>query len=251
MNILRSVSLSILTLGLLSLGAFAGTVTVTSGPNLQPPGAFTNSTIQAADPASDLADLTGSATITVPGSNTVSINMSGTYSADVGDLTTVAYTFSVDANVTGNTTYEINGSANPTVTLDAPGGGHFAETGTILPGEHVYSMAISPPGPMQNATSGTFNLTLTFDFNAAAQDLSATGLSAVAPGTVSVTISGIEFQVATTAAVPPAPVATPAPTPTPSPSAEPTRTPKPSPTPATALLENLSTRADIQTGPTS
>ena len=249
MKLLRLTSLSCAALFLVPLAARAGTVTVNSGPNLTPPGSFTLSTIAATDPQPDQAEITGGATITPPTSNSVSINMSGTFAAAVDDLTTVAFTFTVDSNVTGNTTYEINGSANPSAATNAPGGGHFSATGPILAGSNVYSMALPPPGPVKVATSGTFNLTLTFHFNVPAgatpaRELAAPAPSAAAPGTINVSIAGVLFQVSPTAATPPSPGATPPPTPTPTPSP----TPNPSPTPTSALLVNLSTREEVETG---
>ncbi len=215
----------------------AGTVNVTAGPNFAPTGSFTENSIVANDPMTDQAALAAGATVTPPGSNSASIDFSGTYAADVGDLISVAYTFSVDSNVTGNTTFEISGSANPSTSTDAPGGGHFAETGTIMPGEHLYSAALPPPGPSKTSGSGTFNLTLTFRFNAPTSQPAqeSPSPSSAAAGTINVTIGGVLFQVAPTAATPPAPGATPSPTPV------------GTPPPDSALLVNLSTRADVQT----
>ena len=265
MKILHVSTASLVVLMLLPCAAMAGTVSVNSGPNLTPPGSFSASTLAATAPESDQAALTGGATITPPSSNSVSINMSGTFAADVNDLTTVAFTFTVDANVTGNTTYEINGSASPSSATNAPGGGHFSQTGPIAPGSNVYSMALPAPGPVKVATSGMFNLTLTFHFNAPASSapgvaVAAPAPSAAAPGTIDVSIAGVLFQVSPTAATPPSsggtptPTSTPTPTPTltptptPSPTASASPTPTPSPTPSSALLLNLSTREDVQTG---
>lgn len=237
MKIPQVVSLMSGAIVLMPLFLSAGTVNVTSGPNFVPPAAFSENSIVANEPQADQAVFAGSATIMPPTSDTASINFSGTYAEDVGDLASVAYTFSVDSNVTGNTTFEINGSTNPGMATNANGGGHFADTGTIMSGEHVYSAALPPPGPSKTSGSGTFNLTLTFHFNApASQPAQETpGPSSAAAGTINVTIGGVLLQVSPTAAAPPAPGATPSPTPI------------GTPAPDSALLVNLSTRADVQT----
>ncbi|HEY3663262.1 MAG TPA: hypothetical protein VGL24_08945 [Chthoniobacterales bacterium] len=237
MKISQLASLVFGAVALMPLLLSAGTVSVTAGPNFAPAGSFTGNSIVANDPMPDQAAVAGSGTITPPGSNSASIDFSGTYAADAGDIISVAYTFSVDSNVTGNTTFEISGSANPTTSTDAPGGGHFSETGTIMPGEHVYSAALPPPGPSKTSGSGTFNLTLTFHFNVPTSQPAqeSPSPSSAAAGTINVTIDGVLLQVAPTAATPPAPGATPSPTPI------------GTPPPNSALLVNLSTRADVQT----
>ena len=106
-----------------------------------------------------------------------------------------------------------------------------------MPGEHVYSAALPPPGPSKTSGSGTFNLTLTFHFNAPTSQPAqeSPSPSSATAGTINVTIGGVLLQVAPAAATPPAPGATPTPTPI------------GTPPPNSALLVNLSTRADVQT----
>ena len=108
---------SLLPLGALAAGllAFAGTssagiLNVDNGPTFTPDTAFTNNTIMVNTTVDGgLIDLQGTATVTPPDTNMVSIDLTGNYSADAGEKFSVAYSFSVDLNIPEPVDYTIVG----------------------------------------------------------------------------------------------------------------------------------------------
>jgi hypothetical protein len=177
--------------------AFAGTLTVTSGPTFTPDTAFTNNTINVVTLHSppgvtgDLVKLSGTATITPPASNSATVDIAGSYSANAGDLLSAAYSFTIDSNVSGPVTYTVRGSAT---ILGSPQ--NFSKTDNVMPGLHQYRGTVQLPIAFPFPASGTFSGTFSLDFGSAA-------LSA-APGTVNLRIQQSDFQLAPTAAILPA-----------------------------------------------
>ena len=103
-----------------------------------------------------LIDIVGGATITPDASELAAIDLSGDYSADVGDMLTAAYSFTVDLNVDTPVTYTLAGSA---VVLGVPV--DFNTSGMLLPGLHKYEGTLSAPVSFPIATAGTYSVTLT------------------------------------------------------------------------------------------
>lgn len=164
--------------------AAAGILTVTSGPTFTPDAAFINNTITVdTTVVGGLVRLVGGATITPDASNQVSIDLSGNYSADVGDLLSAAYSFTVDLNITTPVTYTLSGSA---IVFGTPIG--FSTSGTLMPGLHKYEGTSSAPAAFLVATAGTYSATLTIDFGSVASPATA-GL-----GTLDLTIQQIDVQ---------------------------------------------------------
>ena len=185
--------------------ASAGTLTITSGPTFIPDAAFTNNTIHVetfhSPPgvAGDLVKLSGDATITPPASNSASIAIAGSYSANAGELVSAAYSITIDSNVSGPVTYTVRGAAtflgNPL---------NFSKTDTVMPGLHQYRGAIQTPISFPFQSSGTFSGSVSVDFGAASASR-ATTLSDAAPGTINLSIQRCDFQLAPTVATIPAP----------------------------------------------
>ena len=183
---------------------FAGTLTVTSGPTFTPNAAFTSNTIKIETlhtppgVTGDLVRVSGGATITPPATNSAAIDFSGNYSANTGDLFSAAYSIVIDSNLPRSFTYTVRGS----VTLfGSPQ--NFSNTDTVLPGLHQYKGTLQTSVSFPFAASGTFSATLSLDFGAAS-DSGAIVMSA-APGTLNLSISQLDFQLAPTAATARAP----------------------------------------------
>src|SRR5438270_3523800 len=182
-----------------AIPVFAGTLTVTSGPTFTPNAAFTNNTIKIVtlhNPpgvTGDLARVSGGATITPPASNSAAIDFAGSYTANTGDTFSTAYSIVIDSNLPRPFTYTVRGS----VTLfGSPQ--NFSNTDTVLPGLHQYKGALQTSVSFPIAASGTYSATLSLDFGSAS-DSGAVVLSA-APGTLNLSISQLDFQLAPTAA---------------------------------------------------
>jgi hypothetical protein len=174
--------------------AFAGTLTVTSGPTFTPDAAFTDNTIRVETFHSppgvtgDLVKLSGAATITQPASNSAMVDIAGSYSANAQDLLSAAYSFTIDANVAGPVTYTVRGSAS---IFGIPQS--FTKTDNVMPGLHQYSGTVQLPIAFPFPASGTFSGTFSLDFGS------------VSNGTVNLRIQQSDFQLAPTAATLPAP----------------------------------------------
>ncbi len=155
----------------------AGILTLDSGPNFTPQAAFTDNTIIADTTVSGgLIHLAGTTTITPDSTNTASIDVSGTFSGDVGDKFSVAYEFAVNSNVSSPVTYTILGTLNG-IPLEPL-------VGTITKGLHSYSGEIASPG-LTAASAGTFNGTITLNFGSS---------GAPAAGSLDLNIQQVDFK---------------------------------------------------------
>ena len=161
----------------------AGTITVTSGPTFTPESSFTNNTIVVDTSQGTVAHVSGSTTITPGATNQVTIEISGTYSANAGDLFSLAYNFVADLNTTAPVAYTANGSAT-IAGITVP----FHGMGTIMPGLNSYSGVEVAPFAFFFADSGDFSASLVLDFGAGGAALAA------APGTLDVTIQQIDVK---------------------------------------------------------
>lgn len=176
--------------------ASAGTVTITSGPNLAPPTSFTNNTfmvIVAHNPPGVTGDQiqgSGGATVIPPAGNVATVDISGTYSANAGDIASVAYSVTMDSTVAGPVAYatsaDVTFLGNPL---------HFEDSGTITPGLHLYHGLWQAPISFPVSGSGSFMamLTLTFPSN---------GTEGGTSGAIAVSVEQLHIQLATTAAAP-------------------------------------------------
>jgi hypothetical protein len=204
-TIVKTSNISSFVVGLIALllsttPAFAGTVTITSGPNLTPPEAFTNNTFTVQvlhDPpgvSGDLLQATGGATVTQPASNTASGDISGTFTANAGDIASVAYSVTMDTSGTVPIAY----TASASVTfLGVPQ--TFSDSGTIMPGLHHYNGTWQAPAPFPLAGAGTWSASLTLSFS------SADGAAGATPEVLVVSIDELNMQLATTPATVPPP----------------------------------------------
>lgn len=186
-----------------SISAFGGTLTVTSGPILTPASAFTNNTIKVEtlhNPpgvSGDVTKLSGSATIVPPSSNTAMVEVSGTYTANPGDLISAAYSFTIDSNVTRPVSYTVQGSAT---VLGSPA--NFNKTDTVLPGLHQYKGTVQLPISFPFPASGTFTSSFALNFGASSAAMATD--STVAAETLVLRIQQADVQLAPTAAtIPP------------------------------------------------
>ncbi len=256
-------------LSCLASPAFAGTLTITSGPTFTPSNAFTNTTISAQvahNPPGvngDVANLKGGTTVVPPSSNSAAITIAGNLSAKAGDLVSVAYSITIDSNFTGNASFTIQGSA---VVFGTPVA--VNSTKAITPGSHEYKGTLQAPQPAPFDTSGSFSFTLTFNFGSASMARMAPD-SPTATGGLTVKVQQADLQLAPTAAAinaspSPTPTATATPkatatatataTPKASATATATSTPAATPTatatatPTVGLVGNVSTRLPVGTG---
>lgn len=159
-----------------------------------PPTSFTNNTfvVQVVhDPPGVMGDQiqgSGGAMVIPPAGGVATVDISGTYSANAGDIASVAYSVTMDSSVAGTvgyaTTADITFQGIPN---------HFADSGTISPGLHLYSGLWQAPIAFPIAGSGDFSasLTLTFPSN---------GPDGGASGAISVSVAQLNIQLATTPA---------------------------------------------------
>ncbi|MEO7168612.1 MAG: hypothetical protein ABI016_16470 [Chthoniobacterales bacterium] len=192
--------------------AMAGTLTVTSGPDFSPPGAFSNNTIVVNTTIGEgaLVDLNGNATVDPSGTTQASIDISGDFSANVGDLFSAAYSFTADLNIVTPVTYTISGTATPTVGPPIV----FTTTGTLMPGLHKYEGTFSAPGNFPVPVAGTYSASLVLDFGPIGAP------QAAAPGTLDLAIQQIDLKL----------------------------DPLPATVAAASQSQNISTRANVGTG---
>ena len=164
--------------------ATAGTLLVEDGPNFTPPDAFTNNTIEVDTTIGEgaLIHIVGGATIFPPETNLVTIDVSGSYSALMGDMFSGAFSFSADLNSDTPVGYTISG----TVTINGvpvP----FTTSGTIAPGLHRYDGTFAAPAFLV-PEAGNFNASLALDFGATGAP------DAAAPSTLDLAIQQIDFK---------------------------------------------------------
>ncbi len=186
---------TILTTLALATTAYAGTLTVTSGPTLTPSTAFQNSTltVQTLNNAS-LVRESGKVTVTVPDafSGSASISFTGNYAATPGDLASVAYSFTVDSNDSRIISYDVVGTATINGATQ-----RFNSSGLITQGVNQYTANATAAAPFPAASMGTFSGTLTLKATITLPrpaDASYTASpSAAAPGTLDLTIAQGDF----------------------------------------------------------
>ncbi len=172
--------------------AAAGTITVTDGPSFMPPGAVTNNTVTLQQPNASLIQLFGNATIQVTPDSVVYLAIGGTFTADMGDIASLFYNFTVDLNSAIPVTFTLALTATPTSPPLPPI--ELMEEGDILQGSHQYTgMDQSAPAPF--ALSGTFSGMLIFKFGAAPPNPDGTTDTLF----LQIPSDSIDFQIAPTA----------------------------------------------------
>jgi hypothetical protein len=174
--------------------ASAAFLTLQTGPTFTPAGDFSNNTIKVDTTVGGaFLHVVGGATVTPAAISSVNdmdtIAIGGTYSADAGDVFSVAYSFTVDLNSANAVSYTLTGTVTVAGT-PVP----VSATGKLMPGLHQYQgTAVSPrfPGP----ASGNFSGTLAFGFGSATQ-----APLAPAQGAFDLNIQQVDFQVGPQAA---------------------------------------------------
>ena len=162
----------------------AGILSLENGPTFTPPGDFSNNTIVANTiVVGGLIDLTGNVTITPDESdtNTATIEISGTYSAAVGEKFSIAYKFAADLNRETSVTYTLTGAVGGTALPPI--------TGEITPGLNVYEGTAAMPFGFPAPSAGTFSGLMTLDFGATGSQP-----AAAAPGSLDLTVQQIDFK---------------------------------------------------------
>lgn len=178
--------------------AFAGTLTVTSGPTFSPVDAFTDNTIKVEtfhNPpgvTGDIVKLSGGATVVPPPSNTAMVEVSGNYTANPGDAISAAYSFTINSTVSRPVSYTVQGSAT---VLGSPA--NFTKTDSVLPGLHQYRGTVQLPISFPFAASGTFTASFTLTFGSSASNAPA---SSAATEALVLRIDQANVQLAPTAA---------------------------------------------------
>jgi len=169
--------------------AIAGVLTLDPGsPTFTPPENFTNNTIMVSTiDEGGKVDVEGGATIAPTNGTTADIAISGTFTADAGDIPSAAYRFSADLNNATGVDFTITGTVT---VLGIPS--TFTATGTLSPGLHVYEGTAQAPLSFPVAVTGDFSATLSLD-------LSSITDSAVA-GTVDLTIQQLDLAMEQTPA---------------------------------------------------
>ncbi len=182
-------SLFVATAALLSLAnpARSGVLTLDDGsPTFTPPDNFSDNTIVADTVVvGGLIHLEGTTTVTPNEGASATIMVSGSFSAEAGEMFSVAYKFAGNLNAGSAASYVLEGSVSgiPIPPIE----------GMIDPGLHVYEgEAKAPPFPL--GVSGTFEGTLTVTFAPTATPLAPT------PNSLDLTIQQVDFQLDTTAA---------------------------------------------------
>ncbi len=176
-----------------SPSAPAGIIAITSGPTFSPDSSFTNNTIVVDTSQGSLAHAAGSVTITPGDGNQVTAEISGTYSANAGDIFSLAYSFVVDLNAPAPVTYTANGTAT---IMGLPV--EFHGDGTLLPGLNRYDGEELAPFAFFFPDSGEFSATVVLDFGTS-------GSLAAAPGSLDITIQQLDVKIDPTPAVAQAP----------------------------------------------
>ncbi|MBA3650192.1 MAG: hypothetical protein H0W66_01605 [Chthoniobacterales bacterium] len=165
----------------------AGILTLDDGsPTYTPPANFSDNTLVANTIiVGGLIDITGTTTVMPAEGNTATIAVSGSYSAEVGEIFSVAYKFAADNNTGAPITYTLSGAVSG---LPIP-----ALAGTIEPGLHVYEGTAQQPTPASFPIAGNFLGELTLTFTSASPPPS-NAPSVAAPGTLDLTVQQIDFK---------------------------------------------------------
>ncbi|MGI8956966.1 MAG: hypothetical protein ACR2II_08645 [Chthoniobacterales bacterium] len=165
----------------------AGVLTLDDGsPTYTPPANFSDNTLVANTIiVGGLIDVTGTTTVMPAEGNTATIAVSGNYSAEVGDIFSVAYKFAADNNTGAPITYTLNGAVSG---VPIP-----ALAGTIEPGLHVYEGTAQQPTPASFPVAGNFLGELTLTFSSTSRTPS-NAPSVAAPGTLDLLVQQIDFK---------------------------------------------------------
>jgi len=93
--------------------ASAGTITINAGPSFTPGGIVVNN-VSLLQPAPELIKLVGNATITQPENvvTTVTLDISGTFTINSGDIASLAYNFNIMLDSDAPATFTITGNAS-------------------------------------------------------------------------------------------------------------------------------------------
>ena len=132
----------------------------------------------------------GGAAVIPPAGNVATADVSGTFTANAGDIPSVSYSVTMDSTLAGPVQYTT--SADVTF-LGIPQ--HFSGSGTILPGLHLYHGLWQAPSAFPLSGAGTWSAALTLTFPTTGTDGSA--------GSISVTVDQLHIQLANTAATAP------------------------------------------------
>jgi hypothetical protein len=163
--------------------ARAGILALDDGsPAYTPPGNFSNNTIVVAPiMVGGLIRLEGDVTVTPVESNVATIAVSGTYSAQAGDIFSIAYKFAADLSTETPVTYTLTGTVSgaPIPSID----------GTIEPGLHLYGGTAEMPFPFPVPVAGDFSGTLTLDFDSVGEQP-----IPAEPGTLGLSLQQIDFK---------------------------------------------------------
>ncbi len=177
------------TAALLSLASplKAGILTLDDGsPTYTPPANFSDNTLVANTiVVGGLIDITGTTTVMPAEGNTATIAVSGSYSAETGEIFSVAYKFAADNNTGAPITYTLNGAVSG---LPIP-----PLAGTIEPGLHVYEGTAQQPTPASFPLAGNFLGELTLTFSSTSRTPS-NAPSVAAPGTLDLTVQQTDFK---------------------------------------------------------
>jgi hypothetical protein len=175
--------------------AFAGTLTIATGPNYNPSDAFSNSTVAvhvSHITDGDVVSMTGDVTITPPAIGSAgsdSIGFTANFTANPGDLASAAYSFTVTSTDSRSFNYRVSGTAMISGIPQT-----YSDEGTITPGTNTYSGRITAAAPFPATASGTFTGQLTITpIILLPRGATPSGQSA---GTLAVSITQGDFQLA-------------------------------------------------------
>jgi hypothetical protein len=179
----------------LSGSVVAGTLTLDgNSPSFTPPENFTNNTIMVSTiDEGGKVDVEGGATIAPINGTTAEIAISGTFSANAGDIASIAYRFSADLNNATSVGFTITGTATISGVPQT-----FVTTGTLEPGLHVYEGTTDNEVAFPVAVTGDFSATMDLDLSS----IMATSQSpdAAAAGTIDLTIQQLDIALEQTPA---------------------------------------------------
>jgi len=174
----------------LAAAASAGTLTIDDGPSFLPDSAFTQNSIDAVllhRPVGDVVRLFGDSKVD-PVVQMPSISIDGSYSANAGDVFSVAYNFSVNLNSPDPITLTIDAQA---IVSGVPQ--TFSTVLTLNPGPNRYRGQIS--GVVFGlAASGTWNGHLIFNFGTLPNSGEGGSPDNPDPGGMILQIKRVDFQ---------------------------------------------------------
>jgi hypothetical protein len=177
---------------LAGVSAFAGTLTVSSGPVFDPPDAFTNNNVQLeviSNPpgaTGDVLHFSGSTTVVpIPG-GMAALKADGTYTGVSGDNFSPIYSFTINST----SSIPISFQTFTTVVVEPIGipMGTSSPPVDVLPGLHQYRL--EPPVLPIGSLHGTYEVSLVFTFGSSAAPITAD------TGTLDVSLQRLDFQLA-------------------------------------------------------